>query len=208
MSLLSRLVTMLRPAKLDRDVEDEIRAHLEMRVEANLAAGMTPEDARRDARLRFGNPAVVGEDTRRADIVAFVESVVQDVRYGARMLRKAPVFTAVAVVTLILGIGGNTAIFTLTHALLLRSLPVADPDRLARVTLTRPDMDLGLSGPMFDEIGKRQQVFGGMLAWGGTQFTVMEDGEARYARGAVVSGDAFQTLGVTAALGRVITPAD
>ncbi len=135
-------------------------------------------------------------------------TLLQDVRYGLRMLRKTPVFTGVAVLTLILGIGGNTAIFTLTHALLLRSLAVANPGELARVTFAKPDMDFGLSGPMFDEIAKRQQVFSGMLAWGMASLTVMENGEPRLTRGALASGDAFQTLGVKAEVGRVITPAD
>jgi len=207
MSLLSRLTGLFRGRHLDSDLDDELRSHLEMRVEQNLAAGMTPEEARRDAALRFGNRALMKEDARRADILPWVESFGQDVRYGLRMLRKAPVFTLVAIATLALGIGANTAIFTLTHALLLRSLPVADPDRLVRVTF-RGSQDFGLSGPMYDELKKRNRVFSGMLAWSPQRLNFSDGSEVRELRGALASGDAFATLGVNATLGRVLTPED
>src|SRR4051794_27136319 len=208
MSLLSRFAGLFRSRRLDSELDDELRAHLEMRVEHNIDSGMSPEDARRDAMLRFGNRTLMKEDARRADILPWLDSVAQDVRFGMRMLRKTPAFTAVAVLTLALGIGGNTAIFTLTHALLLRSLPVAEPDRLVRVTFASPRSDFGLSGPMFDELRKRNQVFSGMLAWHTTRLNVLDGGESRQVRGALASGEAFQVLGVRAELGRLLTPDD
>src|SRR5437588_3179143 len=97
MSLLSRFTSLFRSRQLDRDLDAELRAHLEMRTEHNRAAGMPPEAARRDALLRFGNRALMKEDARRFDIVNWLESLMQDARFGLRMLRKSPAFTVVAI---------------------------------------------------------------------------------------------------------------
>jgi predicted permease len=137
-----------------------------------------------------------------------METLLQDVRYALRMLRKSPGFSAVAVIIIALGIGANTAIFTLTYALMYRSLPVPQPNQLVRVTFSKPDFDFGLSGPMFDEIKKRQQVFTGLLAWHAANFTVTENDESPSVRGAFASGDALTTLGVRPELGRNLLPSD
>src|SRR4030095_2792484 len=115
---------------------DDIRDHLEHEVQVNLARGMSLEEARRQARLSFGNLTLVKEDTRAVWAWVWLDELRQDVRYAFRTLRRSQGFTAAALLTLSLGIGANTAIFTLIDALMLRSLPVPDPHHLLQVSMT------------------------------------------------------------------------
>src|SRR5215468_6791683 len=96
-------------------------------------------------------------------------TLLQDVRYALRLLAKSPSFTLIAVITLALGIGANTAIFTLSYALLFRSLPVPEPDRLVHISYSKTGIDYGVSGPLFESIKRHQQVFDGVFAWSGQQ---------------------------------------
>ncbi len=127
---LKRLSGLFRKERRDRELVEELEIHLQMHIEENLQAGMTPEEARREALIKLGGIESVKEAYRDQRGVPWLETLIQDLRYGVRMLRKNPGFTAVVVVTLGLGIGVNTAIFSLVNAVMLRPSPYLDPERL------------------------------------------------------------------------------
>ncbi|HEX7958603.1 MAG TPA: ABC transporter permease [Terriglobales bacterium] len=135
-------------------------------------------------------------------------TIFQDLRYSLRLLAKSPGFTLIAVITLALGIGANTAIFTLSYALLLRSLPVPEPDRLVHVSYSKVGIDYGISGPLFESVKRHQQVFDGVFAWSSQPLEWNDGSESRKLHGALASGDTFSTLQVKPALGRFFLDAD
>ena len=138
MSLFRRVANLFSRHQVNEEIDAELRAHIELRIADNIASGMTPEDARRDALLRFGNPTSTRERVAHADAPLTLVSVWADVRYGFRQLVRAPGFTAVALITLALGIGANTAIFSLIDAALLKMLPVREPQQLVEFKSINP----------------------------------------------------------------------
>ena len=132
-TLMSRCLGFVLGKRMDSDLDDELRSHIDFAVEENLGRGMPEAEARREALRAFGGVSQTREEFRMQRGLPFVEVLAQDVRYALRQLRKSPGFAITVVVTLALGIGANTAIFTLVQGILLRSLPVNDPGKLYRI---------------------------------------------------------------------------
>jgi len=188
------------------EIDEELQFHLAS-AEADLKKDGV-QDARRTARLRFGNPASV----RDAIVLNWVENTWWDVRLAVRSLVKSKAMTAVIIASLALGIGANTAIFSLVHGLLLKTLPVRAPEQLYAVGIAGGgvggiDMFV-FSNPLWEAFREQQKVFESALAWASTEFDLNEAGVKRPLRGAWVSSGGFRTLGIEAALGRLFTEAD
>jgi predicted permease len=208
----SKLGALFRRRKPVDDLEEEIRAHLEMEERENLEAGMPPEEAHYAALRRFGNVTLTQERSREMWGWESFETLWQDIRYGLRILAKNRGFTAVAVLTLAIGIGANTAIFSLINAVMLRMLPVQRPNELRLVGMVDPhsdgDGDTSFTNPLWEQVRDRQDVFSGVLAWSGSRFDLAQGGAVHYANGMWVSGDFFKTLELRPAAGRLITTSD
>lgn len=202
-----RLRNMLHPGRHGRDLDRELAFHLDETADRLVAEGMTPDDAAREARRRFGHRPLVRERTRDAGIVTWLESLLGDVRYALRTLARTPTFTAIAILSLALGIGANIAIFSLVDAVLLRTLPVAEPERLVALNMGQGTGDV-FTNPLWEAIRDRQLAFDGVFAFGADQFNLAPSGEARIVEGEYVSGGFFPTLGVRPLLGRLLGPAD
>jgi putative ABC transport system permease protein len=211
-----RFGDLFRKHRHDAELADELESHLQFHIEDNVRAGMSLPEARRQALLKLGGVEQTKEKYRDLRGLPSLESFGQDVRFAARLLRKSPGFTAVAVLTLCLGIGANTAIFQLLDAVRLRTLPVKDPQQLAVIQL--PDMSNArgsqlsaypsLTNPIWEALRDREKSFSGTFAWTSADFNLNSAGEARLSRGLWVSGDYFRVLGVQPALGRVLSQAD
>ncbi len=202
-----------------RELEDrldrELRFHFDCQVAENLRAGMSEAEARRDARLRFGTIDQAKEQCREARGTLWIESTLQDLRYTARTLRKTPAFTLAAIATLALGIGANTAIFQLLDVVRLRSLPVPEPHRLARIQIRHGNAGWGVSHypdnltyALFEQIRDRQQGFSGVFAWEMRSQRIGEGAVARRAEVLLASGEFFTELRVSPAAGRLFHAAD
>jgi putative ABC transport system permease protein len=205
--LWRRLLFYLRRDRFDRELEEEMRFHLEMKAGENLAAGISPEEARHAARRQFGNQTLLREVSRDMWSFRSLETLAQDLRYGLQMMIKNPGFTAVAALTLALGVGANTAIFTVVNAVLLQPLPFHEPERLVRVWRSSAEEDrTALSFPDFADIRAQQTVFERMAAWRNGDCTLTGQGDPVNLSGVVVTAELFPLLGVAPQLGRSFTP--
>jgi len=191
-----RLRFRLRGVRFDQDLAEEMRLHMELR-----AAEAGDRDA---AQRRFGNATQLLESSREAWGWTLLDTLRQDLRYGLRMLASHPGFTATAVLSLALGIGANTAIYSILNAVILRSLPVEDPQRLVQIR-PGPSGDDVFTNPIWEQVRDRQQAFTGALAYSPDRFDLAGGGESRFAQGLWVSGNFFRVLGVPAIRGRVFT---
>jgi putative ABC transport system permease protein len=193
----------------DRDLEDEISgAHAEL-TEDYIRQGLQPEAARRAATLALGHLHVVTEHIRDARAGAFLDRFLQDVRYGTRLLRRNPLFTATAILSFGLGIGANTTIFSLVNALLLRELRVSHPEELVEIGNTIPGgRGTSYSYPTYETVRDENTAFSGLLATAKFAVTVSLEQTSEEPVGRLVSGNFFDVLGVQARIGRVLAPAD
>ena len=216
-----RLKALFHRRKLDRDLDDELEFHLAMKQERT---GTTPEEARR----AFGNLTRLKERCRDLWSFTSIEALWRDLRYASRTLRRNPAFTTVAILSLAIGIGGNTAIFTLAHAILLKSLPVAEPDRLRLLTWvggedvpadsisgygdydrsTRMQSSGSFSYPAYLAMKSKLAGLGDVFAFRWTQVAAATRGLSEVVPAQMVSGDYFEKLGIATAVGRTIQPED
>jgi putative ABC transport system permease protein len=203
-----------RPQR-DRDFALEIDAYLQHEIDDNIARGMNPRVAAYAARRKFGNVTVAKENTHRMNTIGFLETLGQDLRYALRLLRLEPGFFSVAILSLALGIGANTAIFHLLDAVRLRTLPVANPQELVEVEMNSDHRTGNFSSrradftyALWDQLRTHQQAFSGLFAWSAHRFNTATGGEVRLVEGLYASGDFFRTLGVVPALGRVLSTDD
>ncbi len=222
MGLVRRIKNLWHRSRIDADIEAEIQSHLDLRVEEFIASGMSPEQARRAARLRFGNPVAIKERATGADAALALDIIWNDLRHALRQLRLSPAFSATAVLTLALGIGANTAVFSTLNALLLRMLPVRNPQDLYTVTLvhggTQPPNTSGtgygntsFSFPVFQALRGQSRVFSDLIAHVplSSGKVPVRFGTAPMARpGEEVSGNFFSGLGVPMALGAGFAASD
>jgi putative ABC transport system permease protein len=215
--LIRALKNLVRANRLDRDLQRELAAAFEWLVDEKVRSGMTLENARRAARLEIGSFEALKDQVRDARAGAAVDHLTRDIRYAIRVLCKSPVFSIVAILTLALGTGANTAIFQILNALNLRPLPVAKPhelvsigiDQHGKARIGRREMGRSVfSEPMWREIRSQQQAFSAVFAWGSGRWDLSSDGEVVWADGFYVSGRYFDGLDVRAQVGRLLTDAD
>ena len=213
-SMTGGLRSLFRKEQVSQELDEELNGFLEMAAEEKMKQGMSRKDALRVVRLERGNLEIAKESVRTARWESFVETRWQDLRFGLRMLRRSPGFTAVAALTLALGIGANTAIFTLLHASLWRPLPVKNPQEIYHLMRTScaGDFagDFSYSYPLFQQLSKIAAPWGEMFATetvSSRKFSLHTVSTERVV-GEAVSGNFFSVLHVEPSLGRVLEPQD
>ena len=207
MSLLRRMANLFSRSQLDREIDAEIQSHIDLRIEDNRAAGMSPAGARRDALLRFGNPTATRERVASADIALSLEGIWSDLRYAARQLRRSPAFALTAVLTLALAIGANAVVFSILNAFLLRPLNVPQAQSLYGLWLTATN-DMAQSYPDYLDLRDRNRSFDGLAAYNTTVAGLDIGQDPSRVWIDETSGNYFDALHLQPYLGRVFHGAD
>jgi predicted permease len=206
MSWLARLFSRRR---IETDLSAEMRAHLDEKIDALIASGMSRAEATHTARREFGNVTLLQERSREVWRWPSAESFFADIRFALRMLRKSPAFTAVAILTLALGIGANTAIFSVVNGVLLNPLPYPDPDRLVSVDASKPQFAHGsISYPNFLDWHRMNKSFSYFSVSRSTGYLLTGVGSAEELNAVAITSDFFPMLGIKPVLGRWFTPAE
>ncbi|HTS88223.1 MAG TPA: ABC transporter permease [Gemmatimonadales bacterium] len=211
--MIRRIRAFFRPVAAEQEMEEELQHHLALETEANLARGLPPDEAARQARLAFGAVEALREEHRDARGLRWLEDFIGDSRYALRSLRRSPVLAAAAILTLALGIGANTTIFSAVNAVILRPLPFPDADRLVMVWEQNPSKgwykNVAAPANMLDwrdRVKDFDDVMG-YASWD-PSFTLTGDGPPAFIPSALVTGNFFSVLGVHAELGRTFTSAE
>ena len=209
--LLFRVRALFRRKSMEAALDEEVRSHLRMAAQERIEQGESAEQARTSALREFGNVGLVKEVTRDMWGWGWLETLLQDTRYGLRTLRRSPGFAAVAVLSLALGIGANTGIFSLINTLMLRLLPVRDPESLVELLHQYPGEPRmnGYSWQSYEHFRDHNHVFSGLIGFSPSRFSLRGEGlGGETVDGEYVVGDFFPVLGVKPALGRLIGPED
>ena len=205
--LLYRLRSFFRGAEQDRDLDAEMSSHLELAIEENLQRGLSPDQARRQALLRFGGPEQAKENHREARSLPLVETLLQDLRFALRMLRRSPGFALLAIFCLTLGIGANAAVFSWMEGLLFRPYPmVANQERLVALTGTTSSDRTGISWPDFLDLQRNCKLFDAFFVSKIMGTTLSIGDRAQVVTGSIVSSNYFSALGIHPVLGRTFEP--
>lgn len=202
-----RITNLFRRSRVDEEIAAELEAHIALRVEDSIAKGMSPEEARREARVLFGNPTATKERVTAADASLGLENLARDVRYAARQLRRSPGFALTAMLTLALGIGANVVVFGVINAVLLRPLNVAGAERLFQIE-QKGQGDWSQSYPDYLDYRARNTTFSDMAAYRPVVAALSTGSSAQRSWGYEISGNYFDMLGVQPALGRLIHLSD
>jgi predicted permease len=211
---LTKFGAVFRQKDIVRDIDDEIRAHIAMEVDENLEDGMEPEEARHAAHRSFGNVGLAQEDSRGVWLYRWFDDFGKDLRFAVRMLLKNRGFSAIAILSLALGFGLNTTIFTVVNAILLNPLPVRDVVRLVsldnidtKTKFTQAGAEkLGMSFPNYQDFRRQNEVFTDLSAWQQVPLTWSGGSEPRQVQGYIVSANYFDVLGLNPAAGRFFLP--
>jgi putative ABC transport system permease protein len=209
MSFFTRFASLLRQRRLDRDLDEELRAHLEMRAEDSMAEGMSDEQARRDAVLRFGNPSVIRERSRTAKLVGWLETLWQDLRYSLRVIRKQPGFSVMAIAIVAVGIGAGATLFSITETALRFGLMAPISDRWVMMRAFFPEKNQRIftfSIPEYQQISSLNQVFEKVAFVGGAICNVFVDKLPEMTECTRVTAGAIPMTGVRPYIGRLIRP--
>jgi predicted permease len=195
--------------KRETELDEELQSHLQMAAQDRTDRGETPEQARGAARRELGNVGLIKEVTREMWGWASVERLIQDLRYGSRMLAKSPGFTVVAILTLALGIGANTALFSVVNGVLFNPLPYPQPEQLVWLAESKPNFSSGsISWPNFKDWQKENRTFSGMGLYRGYNFNLTGHGEAEQLQARFLTSDFLNVVGVKPLLGRTFAPGE
>src|SRR5262245_8171681 len=215
-SLVSRFSALFRRRELGQRIDEEIQFHLQMEPEENIRRGMGPPDAQAAARSKVGNITYVTEEVYRMNTLSFLEEIARNVRFSLRALRRNPGFAAAAILTLAIGIGANTAVFSVVNGVLLKPLPYSEAGRLISVQHTAPGApglmsasgDLRLSASMFFTYADHNRSFEAIGGWTAAAATVTGRGEPEEVRTITMTKGVLEALGVKPAVGRWLSEAD
>jgi putative ABC transport system permease protein len=208
-ALLLRFSELFRKRERDQEIADELASHVQMHIEDNLRRGMNPQEARREALMKLGGVTQTAEIYRERHGVPVVETLLQDLRFAARMLRKNPGFTAVAVLVMALGIGASTAIFSVVYGVLLRPLPYPKPDQIVQVwEVDAKGNRMNFTEPNFSDLRSSSQTLEGLAEYNTGAFTITGGAEPTRTAAGVVSRDFFKVMGVSPQFGHPFSTED